>query len=65
MLGFPSREFELDEKKQREMEKNSSAKKAKLDLLESGNPTVSSSDLTSKGKELHFKFTFETLQILH
>ena len=58
---FPSGEFELDEENQRETEKCSSTKKAKLDLLESGNPTVSSSGSTSKGKELHFKFTFETL----
>ena len=48
MLGFPSGEFELHE--ERDTEKSSSAKRAKLDPSESGNPTVSGSGSTSKGK---------------
>ena len=50
MLGFPSGEFELDEENQRDTEKSSSAKRAKLEPTESGNPSVSGSGSTSKGK---------------
>ena len=61
LVDYHSSEFELHEGNQRDTDKSNSAKRAKLVPSESGSPTVCSSGSTSKGKELHLRFSFETL----